>query len=389
MTTTSRQSVLSTATIVLGTAVIALVTTPLVPALPALAAELGTNTVDGSFIAQMIMVAPAIMVIFGGPFAAYLSRYSSPRRAMLSLTAIFAAAGLFGLLPANIWLLFASRILVGISAGAISTLCLIQIANQYSADVRNRLFGWTSSVGALLGMGAIILGGALVNLFGSRGPFLLYAAGLILLAMMIGTTTSDDKPASKGPSDWQALKPVLSFYALLIFASIGIFILHVEGPFLLRKIGVTDASWIGSLIAVPALLSAAAAFFYGDIVRHINVRRLLVITLVTLGAGLALSALATDVVMLAMGFILIGTAGGFVAPICKTLILAPVAESARAFAAGLILSMIYLAQFITPFVLKFMTLLMGDGLGLMGMGLFLMLLGLGIAMSKGRLNHTA
>lgn len=378
----SRQSVLNTATVVLGTAVIALVTTPLVPALPALAAELGKGAADGNFIAQMIMVAPAIMVIFGGPFAAFIARHISPRRAILSLTAVFAAAGLFGLLPANIWLLFASRILVGICAGAISTLCLIQIANQYAADERNRLFGWTSSVGSLLGMGAIILGGALVDMIGSRGPFLIYSAGLILLAMMIGATISDDKPAPKGESDWKAIRPVLSYYGLLICASVGLFVLHVEGPFLLRKIGILGASSIGTIIAVPALLSAVAAFFYGHMLRFISVRRLLIFTLITLGGGLALSALASDMVMMTVGFILIGAAGGFVAPLCKTIILPPVAESARAFAAGLILSMIYLAQFLTPFILKLITYIFGVGLGLLGVGAFLMMLGLSFALHR-------
>lgn len=375
-------SALYAATVVFGTAVVGLVTTPLVPALPALAAELGTGEDDGALVAQMIMVAPALMVIFGGPFAALLLRVMNARRATLALTGLFAASGLFGMWPGNIEALFISRLVVGLTAGAVSTLSLIQIANRYEGNARNRLFGWTSAAGALLGMSAILVGGALVELSGARGPFAIYGAGIALLLMMFVAIGADDAAVQGKTRNWGALKPVLPFYALLIFASMGLFVLHVEGPFLLRRAGMTDASLIGTFIAIPALLSAGTAFFYGAVARYIGAHSLLVGTFLLLGAGLALSAAASSHAMLAFGFVLVGAAGGLVAPIFKTLILPPLPEAARAFAAGLVLSALYLAQFLTPFALKLASSLFGAQAGLVFLGGVLVVLAVTVVMRQ-------
>lgn len=381
---TASNSLLYAATVVFGTAVVSLVTTPLVPALPALAAEFGTGDDGGALIAQMIMAAPALMVIFGGPFAAFMLRFMDARRAMLLLTALFAVAGLYGLWPGDLHTLVFSRLIVGLTAGAVSTLSLTQIANRYEGDARNKLFGWTSATGALLGMGAIMLGGVLVDLLGGRGSFVIYTAGIILLLMILLAIKPEVSRVHSKKQDWGSLKPVLPLYILLIFASMGLFVLHAEGPFLLRRVNLVDASLIGFFIAVPALLSAVAAFFYGAMARYLGPQKLLIGTFSVLGAGLMICAMAPNYYILMLGFILVGISGGFVAPMFKTLILPPLAEDARAFAAGLVLSALYLAQFLTPLVLGAGNLLLGAQAGLMGLGGVLIILAGIIQLRLGR-----
>ena len=371
-------SALETTTAVLGTAVVSLVTTPLVPALPALAASFAGGTLDANLIAQMLMAAPAVMVILGGPLSALLLKVCSIRTALLGLVSLFAVAGSAGLVLDSLALLFASRLLIGLCAGAVSTLSLALIATRYEEGVRNRLFGWTSACGSFLGMGGLLLGGLLVEALGARGPFLLYLATTVLLAMVFATRKEGTPPAGRRTQPLSDLRPLLSTYLLLLMAAAGLFFLHAKGPFLLTRVEIASASSIGLVLSLAAVISAVSAALFAPLLRWIGVPHLLRLTFLMLGCGVVLAALASSPVLLLSGFVLLSIGGGIVAPLFKTIILGKAAAAVQALAAGLILSSLYVAQFMVPLVIHGLEEIVGQGAALWMFAGALALLGVGV-----------
>lgn len=371
-------NVIETTTAVFGTAVVNLVTTPLVPALPALAASFGGGTADADFLAQMLMAAPAVMVIFGGPLSALLARVCSVRTALLWLVSLFAFAGSLGLVVDSLPLLFATRLIIGLCAGAISTLNLSLIATRYEEGMRNRLFGWTSACGSFLGMGGLFLGGLLVEALGARGPFLLYLTAVVLLAMVFVSPKDRVAAPVRRTQSFSGLQPLLPFYMLLLVAAAGLFFLHVKGPFLLAQASLTSASSIGLILSLAAVVSAVSAAFYATALRWLGTSHLLRVTFLVLGCGVALTALAASPRVLLIGFLLVSIGGGLVAPIFKTIILGKAGAAVQALAAGLILSCLYLSQFMTPLTMHGLESVLGQEAVLWAFAGVLVLLGLGI-----------
>src|SRR5262245_8163586 len=103
---------------IVGFGPIALTATAVVPALPAMADRFGKGA-DGTLFAQLIMTLPAIMMIFGGPIAGFLAPRFGHRRLVLSALVMHLLAGSAGFYVESYHLLVITRLLLGLSSGAL------------------------------------------------------------------------------------------------------------------------------------------------------------------------------------------------------------------------------------------------------------------------------
>ncbi|MBN7772470.1 MFS transporter [Clostridium aminobutyricum] len=153
------------------------------PVVPFLVQPYISNPGDQAIVVTLLTSVYAVCVFFAAPGLGALSdRYG--RRPLLLICLFGSAIGyfIFGMGGA-LWVLFAGRIIEGITGGSISTI-LAYFADITPKEQRTKYFGWVSAVA---GVGSAIgpaLGGLIAN-FGYSAP-LYFGAGITLLNVIFG-----------------------------------------------------------------------------------------------------------------------------------------------------------------------------------------------------------
>ncbi|MDR3271692.1 MAG: MFS transporter, partial [Peptococcaceae bacterium] len=143
-----------------------------------------TNPGNQAVVVTLLTSVYAFCVFFAAPGLGALSdRYG--RRPVLLICLFGSAIGyiVFGIGGA-IWVLFAGRILEGITGGDISTI-FAYFADITPREQRTKIFGWVS---AITGVGTAIgptLGGLIAGQFGYAAP-MFFGAGITLLNVVFG-----------------------------------------------------------------------------------------------------------------------------------------------------------------------------------------------------------
>ncbi|AOH54733.1 tetracycline resistance MFS efflux pump [Peribacillus muralis] len=156
----------------------------IMPVVPFLVQPYTSNPGEQAIVVTLLTSVYAVCVFFAAPVLGALSdKYG--RRPLLLLCLLGSAIGyiVFGLGGA-LWVLFAGRIIEGITGGSISTI-FAYFADIIPAEQRTKYFGWVSAV---VGVGTVIgptLGGLLAE-FGNSVP-LYFGAAITLLNVVYGT----------------------------------------------------------------------------------------------------------------------------------------------------------------------------------------------------------
>ncbi len=143
-----------------------------------------TNSGNQAIVVTLLTSVYALCVFFSAPGLGALSdRYG--RRPILLICLLGSAVGytVFGIGGA-LWILFAGRILEGITGGDISTI-FAYFADITPKEQRTKIFGWVSAV---TGIGTAIgptLGGLIADRFGYAAP-MFFGAGITLLNVVFG-----------------------------------------------------------------------------------------------------------------------------------------------------------------------------------------------------------
>lgn len=138
-------------------------------------------------------------------------------------------------------------------------------------------------------------------------------------------------------------------YLLTLVLTIGLFMPGIQGPFLLQSEGVMNAATQGMILASYSLTAAVVAACYGRIASLVSMRGQIVAAGLGLGlGGICMAALHGGVPALVLGCVITGAGAGLVEPITVSLVLrrAPLEMQTRAI--GLLLSAVFLGQFLNP-----------------------------------------
>lgn len=154
------------------------------PVIPFLVQPYITNPGDQAMVVTLLMSVYAICMFFSAPVLGALSdRYG--RRPILIVSLLGATIGFFVFgIGGALWVLFAGRIIEGITGGSISTI-FAYFADITPPENRTKYFGWVS---AMAGAGSIMgptIGGLLATNFGYTAP-LYFGAIIALLNMVYG-----------------------------------------------------------------------------------------------------------------------------------------------------------------------------------------------------------
>lgn len=372
--------------VVAGPALIALIPMAAVPAMPAMAAHFASGG-DGAFFAQMVMTVPAILLILSATLAGFVAEIVGRRKVLLFALVLFAVAGVSALFVPNAITLIASRMVLGLAGGAILTTSFA-LAGDYHGAARERVLGYAGAAAAVAAIIALIVGGKMVDMFGWRGPFILYLSSLAVFAVALGAVKAHQHVKHEH-GFWSPIRLLWKFLLLTMVLVIGVFMPGIQGPFLLQAEGVSSAVVQGGVIAASSLAAALAAGSFGYMRRHFSIRALLIGTAVCLGAGSAAIVVLHGTIAIALGFAIIGIGAGLVEPIVMTIVLSRAPETMHPRAVGMLLSAVFLGQFLNPLFLNPLRVSFGIHNTFFVIGLMFLLLAAAIALVDIKMLATA
>ena len=324
---------------------------------PALAAHFGGGE-TGMLQAGTVFSAPSLAIIIGAPLGGYLAERFGYRLTLLIALLLYAVMGPAGLVIDGYLPLLATRLVLGLAAGAVMAVYLALAAAYFDGTQRSKVIGFAVATSTIVGMLALALGGELVELGGWRAPFAMYLIGAVTLvvawAAVRGPFHKQIRAAKVrgAPGPLRLIAQLWPVYLVLMIVSIGTFMPSAGGPFLLKANGIERPGAQGLLLSIGSGSAFFTAAGYGFLRQWFSDWALFILIAGAMGVGLAAAAPLHDWAALFAAFLVVGVGTGFKAPVAASILMAKAPAHVRAAAAGLNFSCIFLGQFLGPFVLR-------------------------------------
>ncbi len=335
----------------------------IVPVMPDLLSELTGQSVEEAVQwAGPIMAVYALMNFMFGPILGGLSDRYGRRPVILISVATLALDFLVMGLATSIWMLFAARMLSGISGATLSS------ANAYIADVtdkesRGKAFGM---MGAAFGLGFTIgpgLGG-LLGQIDSRAPFFA-AAALSSIGFFYGLFVMPEslKEENRRAFDIKRANPFGAFkhfsklpHVSFLFLAVGLYMLaHHVFPSTWSYYGAIRFGWssaeIGATLMIVGIMSALVqGGLTGRIIKKIGAEKTAFYALCITITAMICYGLANQPWMI---YVLIpcGAFGGLVAPALSTILSSRTPANAQGELQGANAGLQSLSSIIAPLVM--------------------------------------
>jgi MFS family permease len=314
----------------------------------------GRDKAEGDLVAQMIVTAPSIGIIIGGPLTGLLIGWTGAKRFFLTALAVFGIAGSAGLYLDDASMLLASRFILGLATAGIVTAMIVLISEYFTPEARARVLGFQSASGAFAGVLTIEAAGRLGDL-GWRTPFALYLLSFVILALgLIYLPTSPKQVRSrekKAAVDWRSLIGLWPIYLMIIPMFIAVYMPNIQVSFLLRDDGIDRSLTQGRVIETGAFTVAVAALCFGAIRRRFSGAQILLACFVFQGLGIAIMGFSHTAAMIAAGCGVLGIGTGIANPLISDIIVARAAPELRSSAIGFSYTARYSGDFLNPLVM--------------------------------------
>ena len=337
-----------------GAALAAMVQLAILPSLTQMAAYFssqGTGAFDSATIAQTVMTIAAPTMAVGGPLASWLIGRSSKRTVLLASLLLYAFAGAAGAVAPDLWTMFATRLLLGLAAAGFGTATIAFIGSDYEGARRDKLIGlyvFFGSAGALV---ELAIAGWLASV-DWHVPFSLYFFGLVLFAVsFVCVRESKQQVAADEAAHGGSLRPAYGPFALILVLSLMIYMISVQGPFLLSDSGLTDPKIHALIVNCSTVGSMITAYTFAWLRARLGSLGILVMIWMAFGISTLGFGLAGGLTGFALFAFLGGIAAGPVTPLVQSTILNTVAPEARTQALGITFGLIFLGQFLQPLIL--------------------------------------
>lgn len=313
------------------------------PGVLAMAREFGALT------AQLVLTLPAFVMILGAALAGYLSERWGRRMAIAVCLVVYALAGLGGGIAPSLPLLVLARIVSGFAGGVLLTSVYAVIGEYFEGRPREIVLGLMSTAASAASLALLVLMGMVVERHGWRAPFLLYGASLLLVpCALTGLHRGLSAPAAS--LRWRPVLARWPYYLLLTIYTVGMYMMVIQGPFLLAAKGIDAPSVIGRYIGLSSLVGAACGILYGFLRRWLGFRQMFVLISLAIGIGLPLAAWAPGGGWIVLAMVVVGLGIGIIEPTVASELLLRTPEPLHDRAMGVNVAAMFLGQFLNPLV---------------------------------------
>lgn len=340
--------IVATSVMLSGSIMMALIFTVMSPVLPQIATHYAAS--GGATVAQFIMSAPGVRVIFGGLTGGFLVDRFGRKRLLCIALLLFAVAGSAPLYLESAWGLLASRALLGWSGATTQAAVIGMIATSFREPLRAKMIGYEAAIGSFAAVCSILASGAIAEAAGWRAPAALYFFALpVLLAALAAipadtarSTTLASQSATAGFGRF--VRPLAAFFLIIPFIYASNFMLSIQMPFLLAENGVEGPAAKARLMVVAVGTGVLGAASSGWIRQGAGERVSFALTLLLMGAGHLTLGYAHTTETVIVGGALAGLGGGMLLPNLMAIATSRAADTLRSRAAGLVYTMAYVGS---------------------------------------------
>lgn len=322
----------------------------LIPVLPMLMQEF--SAVPGfAFLVPFALTVPALCVAVFAPAAGWLSDTVGAKRLLITLLLLYAIVGVLPWYLDDLYPFIAARIALGVVEAGIVTVSTAMFGDYFEEPRRQKWIGMQVGVGSVAAIAMIAIGGVLGEMFGSRGPFLLYLAAIptAMLASLV-LFQPDRHPgghtAESGPFPLRAIFPLL-----VISLGVGVlfYTMLVQLGQILQLSGAASPSAIGLVGSATSVGVGLGSIMFRQMGKFVG-RPLLGMGLVVIAVGYLGAGIATSFNAIAIFAVLACIGGGLLLPNMITWTMHHLPAPMRGRGVGLWTSAFFIGQFAAPLV---------------------------------------
>ncbi|MGO9361408.1 MAG: MFS transporter [Xanthobacteraceae bacterium] len=310
---------------------------------------------NGELLTMIVLVVPALMIALCSPLVGSLVDLFGRKRIYMIAVTIYAIAGVLPFWLTDIYAIIASRVVVGATEAAITTIATALTADYFTGAAREKWLTIQTASASMIAVVMFALGGALGGLAsGWRTPFLVYGCAILFLPL-IGLllwepeeTVDPDSGllVSSLPFPWRAIGHVC---LINIFASIMFFVVTVQISFLLVARGAVTPEVIGIGSAIANVGVPVGSYIFSRLAKW-QIIRLLVVAFALLALGFYVIVAFNSVNATIAGAFIACLGGGIGLPLLLTWVMARLPFAQRGRGAGGFMGTFFLGNFLSPLI---------------------------------------
>ncbi len=333
---------------------------------------------------QLIISVPALFIFITNLFFSGLCRKFKSRTLLLAGLMLYTAGGCIAGLFNNIFVVLIFRALVGIGVGIIMPMSTGLLAFYYTKDKQDRLMGYSSAMNQMGGVVATLIAGMLAQI-SWRLSFLVYLMGLISIVLCVLFLPNEKLAAGEEKLEKQRGN-FGNYYTFVIAMFLLMFTFFVyPSNFAIEAAGegIISAEAITAIMAGADLVAFAGGLLFVHVKKRMG-RLTVYVAPVLFFAGYMLLAFAGGFPGALTGSACIGFANGIGIPCIISTASAKAGKTAATTVMPMISAAMYLAQFVTPFILSTVSKVTGNvtGLAYITAGICALILGIWSMMMK-------
>ncbi|WP_431981456.1 MFS transporter [Streptomyces qinglanensis] len=351
----ARAAVLASATLTLMAAAI------IAPGLPAMSEEFA-GTPGGGLLVRSVLTITSLTIALSAPVSGLIADRVGGRSLLVSGLVLYAVSGTAGFFASDLYVLLATRAVLGAAVGGIMTAVGATITDWFEGARRASFLGLQQAFASLGGVVFLPLGGILAGV-DWRAPFWLYSvsSAVAVLAFVAlrerprggrGTGPgAGERPLRGRPPQRSGRGRIAGVYLLAFAATLAFYMGPTQLPYLLQDSG-NGPGVVGAVVAGSTLSGALGALAFPYLRRRLATTTITAVSVALLGSGWLLIGAAGTVVHVLAGMLIGGTGVGLVVPNLNLRLseLAPDRRRGRVLS-GLVTG-IFLGQFLSPLVLR-------------------------------------
>ncbi|MFK7978212.1 MAG: MFS transporter [Halioglobus sp.] len=319
-----------------------------VPVLPLLMKEF--SSVEGfQFLVPIAMTVPALCVALFSALAGWVSDRVGRKSLLVVTLLIYAAIGVLPYFLADLHQIIAARVGLGIAEAFIMTIATALIGDYFVGQERERWIGLQFATVSISAIVLIAVGGLLGELFGSRGPFLLYLLA-IPVAIVVAFVLFEPQRAAKNEEESNAKLPLGRIMPLLLttlFVGIVFYTIIVKLGEILGLSAEVSPGEIGAIGAAANIGVAVGTVLFRRF-QGASGPLLVLIGLSLASIGYLGSGLSTSLSMTSVSVVIASLGFGILLPTMLTWILQLLPDTVRGRGTGLWTGLFFFGQFFAP-----------------------------------------
>ncbi len=337
----------STLTVMAGAAI--------APALPKIGRAFA-DVPNADFLTKLILTTPALFIALFAPIAGWMIDRFGKLRLFAIAMVVYSAAGTAGLYLENIYWLLASRALLGMSVAIVMTTATTLIGDYFSGGERSGFLGIQGAFMAFGGTVFVAASGLLAD-YSWRYPFAIYGLSVVVLLLTLLFLYEPESTYQESGAKRQRLpKAKRRSVGVIYFATfVGMaffYMVPVQLPFLMERIGVTQSSKASIGLVLITLAAASVAAYYRRISLRLSFRQIYIIVFMMMGIGYGLVSLANSLAAVGGSMIVAGLGAGLLMPNGNLSIIAYTPPGIRGKVLGGLTGAVFTGQFLSPILFQ-------------------------------------